>query len=500
MRLALREEIRSLEAELIRDGGFPSSALMETAGRRATAIVIRERLWGARRVRVACGRGNNGGDGFVMARHLREAGYDVRVQLVGQVEELTGEPAVFAKLFRWCGGVIEEMPHGGLGESRDDELQIDALLGTGLDRPIEGVYAVAVGALVAARRAGARIFAVDIPSGLDADKGRPLGEAVRAQVTCTFGLGKPGLYVTPGNEYAGVIEVVDIGLPGKSVEQWARTARLLDADESFLKLSPRPFAGHKGLFGHVLVAGGGAGKAGAAELACRGALRAGVGLVTLCSPRGAVTSMPEIMHEPVESYSADNWRDELAAKKTAVVFGPGTGASQGARDFLARLCGLGVPLVLDADGLNILAEEPGLLAGRRASTVLTPHPAEAARLLGLDTPSVQADRTGAALEIAQRYRSAVALKGARTVIAVPDGRYWINSSGSPALSAGGMGDVLAGAVGALLAGGMPAERAACVAVYVHGRAGEGAGSRAGGLLATELADRLPAELDRLVAP
>jgi NAD(P)H-hydrate epimerase len=374
------------------------------------------------------------------------------------------------------------------------------LLGTGLDRPVEGAYAPAVEAINAAGRAGRFVFAVDIPSGLDADTGQPLGEAVRADATATFGLGKPGLFVTPGVEYAGRVTVLDIGLPQRAVQQWAQTARYLEPGEPLLQLPPRAFASHKGTYGHVLVVAGSRGKGGAAELACRGALRTGAGLVTLCSPLGAKAAMPEVMHETVEKFDADHWTDALLRRKTALVFGPGVGVASGARDFFAHLCAAPLPLVVDADGLNILAEEPGLLSARRAPTVLTPHPAEASRLLGMDLPGVQADRIRAAQLLAEKYRAFVVLKGARSLIAGPDGRYWINSSGSPVLAAGGMGDVLAGVIGALLGAGLHPERAACVGVYVHGKAGEAEGYAAGGLLASEVADRIPGSLAALLVP
>lgn len=498
MRLAQREEIRSLEAELIQEGGFPSAALMETAGRLAAQEILKRHGLGCARVRVACGRGNNGGDGFVIARHLREAGFDVRVQLVGAVDELTGDAARYAKLYQWCGGEIEPVQSGLLGPAREHELQVDALLGTGLDRALEGAYGLAVEALQASHRAGAPVFSVDIPSGLDADTGVPLGLAVQASVTGTFGLGKPGLYVTPGADYAGEVVVFDIGLPAASAAKWAVQARLLEPSEPVLTLPPRPMAGHKGTFGHVLVVAGSPGKAGAADLACRGAVRAGAGLTTLCAPEGVHASWPEVMHEPVAAFTADGWRDDLLRRKTAIVFGPGAGTAPGVRDFLARLCGAPLPLVIDADGLNILAEEPGLLAARRSPTVLTPHPAEASRLLGLDVPAVQRDRIRAARELADRYRALVVLKGARSIIAVPDNGYWINVSGSPALATGGMGDVLAGIIGAFLGAGWPPERAVCAAVYAHGKSGESADLAAGGLRASEVADRLPAVLAALV--
>lgn len=499
MRLALREEIRSLEAELIRDGAFPSSALMESAGRLAANEILRSAGIERGRARVACGRGNNGGDGFVVARYLREAGWDVRVELVGLRDDLAGDPAIFAKLYRWLGGSIEECPTGELSPPRERELQVDALLGTGLDRPVEGSYALAVDALNAARYTGALVVAVDIPSGLDADRGQPLGMAVRAHTTYTFGLGKPGLFVTPGMDYAGEVRILDIGLPRRSVEKWAVTAGLLEPFEPLLRLPVRPAASHKGTFGHVAVFAGSLGKAGAADLACRGALRAGAGLVTLVAPEGVRATWPEVMHEPVTAFSAEAWDDAFVARKTAMLFGPGVGKSVEARAFLSRLCAHPLPLVLDADGLNLLAEEPGLLAGRRADTVLTPHPAEAGRLLGLDPLAVQADRPTAALTLAKKYESVVVLKGARSIVAMPDGRYWINSSGSPTLATGGTGDVLAGVLVGLLAAGFATERAVCAGVFAHGRAGEVVGHVLGGLRASEVADAIPGELTALCA-
>ncbi len=498
MRLALRDEIRSLEKELMRDGGFPSVALMETAGRGLAADIIA--TFGAthRAARIVCGRGNNGGDGFVVARYLREAGWAVRVHVIGLGDELTPEATVNARLYRWCGGRFDEFPDGAIPPSLHGEVQIDAILGTGLDRPLAGPYAEAVEHLNEAAATHCPVYAVDIPTGLDADTGGVLGTAVKAGATGTLGLGKPGLYVTPGIDYAGRVHVIDIGIPERSSARWARTAAFLDDGEPILALTPRPFASHKGHFGHVLVFAGGPGKVGAADLACRGAVRGGAGLVTLSAPVGTQASWPEVMHEPLDGWSAQAWNEGLLQRKQAVVFGPGIGTSDGARDFLEQVAKTDRPLVLDADGLNLLARNQHLLAGRQAPTVLTPHPAEAARLLGSDTEIVQANRPAAAVNLARQYGAVTVLKGARSLIAMPDGRYWINGSGSPALAAGGMGDVLSGIVAALLARGKSVEKAACMAVFAHGRAGERLEGRAGGVRASEVADALPPELEKLL--
>ncbi len=499
MKLALREEIRALEQEYIEQIGFPSIALMETAGRLAADHILAAWRPASGLVRVACGRGNNGGDGFVIARILREAGLDVRVQLVGLRGELRGDAALHAGVFFALGGTVAEVPDGNIGAPRPGELQVDALLGTGLDRDVSGAYGAAVDALNRSRDAGCRIYAVDIPSGLDANTGRPLGEAVRADATGTFGLGKPGLYVTPGSAYSGDVRVFDIGLPRALVDRHAVTAARLAPGEPILRVPRRPADSHKGTFGHVLVFAGGPGKDGAADLVCRGALRAGAGLVTLSGPGGVRAAWPEVMHEPVAAWSAAAWNPALLERKTALVFGPGVGAGPEAAGFLEAVVASSLPLVLDADGLNLVAREPDLLHPRPAPTVLTPHPAEAGRLLHIDTQGVQADRPAAARALAEKFRAVVVLKGAGSIIACPDGRYWINASGAPSLAAGGMGDVLAGILGALLGAGMRAEQAACVGVYAHGLAGERAGLPVGGLRASEVADVLPAVLAGLAA-
>jgi ADP-dependent NAD(P)H-hydrate dehydratase / NAD(P)H-hydrate epimerase len=499
MRLALRDEIRSLEGELIEEGGFPVAALMETAGRLAAEDILARLAPPSATARIVCGKGNNGGDGFVIARRLREAGFDVRIALVGRLTDLKGASADFANLYLWLGGVCEEQPDGQLAPARTGELQVDALLGTGLDRVVEGPLAQAVDALNAARRAGCAVYAVDVPSGLDADAGRALGEVVRADATGTFGLGKPGLYVSPGLEYAGHVRVLDIGLPHRSVSKWALTARLLEPAEPLLRMPPRAATSHKGSYGHLIVFAGGPGKSGAADLACRGAVRAGAGLVTLCAPGGARAEWPEVMHDPLERFAAGAWRDDRLDRKSAMLFGPGVGTAAEAGDFLKRVCDAELPLVLDADGLNLLATRPDLLAHRNAATVLTPHPAEAARLLACATADIQADRPGAARRLAGKFRAVAVLKGAGTIVALPDGRYRINTSGTPALAAGGTGDVLAGIIAAFLAGEQTPEEAACRAVYAHGLAGASLGFHAGGARASDVAERLPAVLAEMSA-
>lgn len=501
MRLALRPEIRALEQELIRDGAMPSAALMETAGR-GLAADIQSRYGHVRAARIACGRGNNGGDGFVVARYLREAGWAVRVHLVGLLDELSGEPAAYARLYGWLGGRIEEWPEGNLPPGLPGELQVDALLGTGLDRPVEGAYGMAVEALNDAVHKGLSAYAIDVPSGLDADSGTVLGVAVEAASTGTLGVAQPGLYVTAR---AGDVRVIDIGLPQSCVTRHARTAVWLAGDEPVLRLRPRAIDSHKGTFGHLLVLAGSPGKAGAADLVCRGAIRSGAGLVTLSAPEPVRAGWPEIMHEPIERWSADAWREGFLSRKTALAVGPGMEATDGVGDVVRAVAGVDLPLVLDADGLNVMAGQAGydaILARRRSATVLTPHPAEAARLLGVDTSAVQADRVRAVRHLAEKYRAVVVLKGARSLVACPDGRFWINGSGSSALAAGGMGDVLTGLIGGLLAAGYDAEHAACIGVYAHGKAGAGHDPRdgkAGGIRAAEVADALPRELAALVA-
>jgi NAD(P)H-hydrate epimerase len=500
------EEMRALDERTIVGLGVPGVVLMESAGRAVADVVdgLLTPLAGAP-VAVVAGPGNNGGDGCVVARHLHHRGARVALLLVADEARVRGDARTHLEAARRSGVPLLDARAEGFAACAPlldgAAVIVDALLGTGTARPVEGHLAAVIARMNGAP--GLRV-AVDVPSGLDVDRGQPLGACVQAHHTVTFALAKVGLVTAPGFTFAGELHVADIGIPPSLVT--APRTVLLDDDCLAPLRAPRPPLAHKGTFGHVLVVAGSRRHPGAALLAARAAARAGAGLVTLAtSDETAAALAPEVREvslaplapeEPALDARAAWARLEPALDgKRAVVFGCGLGRAPAVRALLERLLAAwDGPLVVDADGLNVLAADTAPLVHARSRVVLTPHPTEMARLAGVDTTAVQADRLGTARAFAAAHRATVVLKGARTVIAAPDGRAAINPTGNPGLATGGTGDVLAGVTGALCATGLPPFDAAAAAVYLHGRAGDLARDAIGeaGLLAGDLIDRLPA--------
>ena len=495
-------EMRALDRATIEDIGIPAFTLMETAGR-AVAHVAMELLDDAEEsaavaahVAVVCGPGNNGGDGFVAARVLRDLGIDAAVYLATGRAVIRGDAAAHLAVYERAGGVVRmiDTPQalGDLGDAiAGAAVVIDALFGVGLSRPLENHLADVVSLINHASRR----LAVDIPSGLDADTGRVLGVHVEADVTVTMGALKVALAGAPGFAHCGAVDVADIGVPSGVLATQAVRAGLVEEADVASWIPHVRLLDHKGRRGHVLVIGGMPGMRGAGRLCARAALRAGAGLVTLATA-GEVTADDSVMTRALATNLGD-----LLANKQAIVIGPGLGQSEPAAGWLGEVLASGVPAVLDADALNLLAAaghgEPGRLdvgdAIRQAAgpIVLTPHPGEAARLLGTTAAEVEADRLAAARTLAARAHAVVVLKGARTVVCdgtLEDDHCSINPTGGPELATGGSGDVLAGLIGALLAQGVPAADAARAGVYVHGLAGERAATEHGrrGVVSSDL--------------
>jgi len=498
MRLVGSAEMRAIDRAAIEGLGIPSLELMERAGA-AVARVAGALLGPGGRIGVLCGAGNNGGDGYVAARLLHDDGRPVLVLSIVPAPSLSPDARAMRDRAAKAGVPIAEasgqLPP--LSGSRGDVV-VDALLGTGLARPAEGPFALAIAAIAAARAAGARVVAVDIPSGLSADTGHPLGPCVQADATVTFAFPKRGLVVFPGASLAGQVTVADIGIPAEAAAGVPVAAEILYEAEARALLPPRAPDAHKGDAGRLLVVAGSRGKSGAAYLALTGALRGGVGLVWLAARPEvmplALAGRPEAMSISLPGEGPLGQRDlapllEAARSVDALALGPGIprGPETGAliRELLGRA---GRPAVLDADALNALAEEPGGVRDLGCSAVLTPHPGEMARLTGRSTAEVQADRLELAAASARSWGSTVVLKGARTVVADPDGPPAVIPTGNSGMATGGTGDVLAGLTGALLAGGLLPRAAGRVAAFVHGRAGDLVARRLGerGLLAGDL--------------
>lgn len=496
-----REQIRALDRHAIDHLRVPSLVLMENAGRGAAEVVERALARRPGPVTIVCGAGNNGGDGFVVARRLRSRGYEARVSLVANPERLSGDARVNHDAWVGTGGAVVSVTEAGL-DRLDAELArativVDALLGTGLDRPVAGLLGDAIERIN--RAPGVRI-ALDIPSGLDANTGCPLGGAVRAHETVTFARMKLGLVTSIGAEHAGHVTVVDIGIPEPASEAVGESARVLESSDVAARLARRPLSLHKGAAGRVTVVAGSPGKTGAALLVARGALRGGAGLVTLCGSQETAEALDgrvlEEMTARIDPARPLPSLDEHLAGSDAVVVGPGLGLDRAAREIVDHVV-LRHPgfVVVDADALTHLAGRLGELRGAAGKLVLTPHPGEMARLLATTSVDVEQDRFGAVARAVDASRSVVLLKGARTLIGGPSQSTVVNPSGSPALATAGSGDVLSGITAAMLAALHDPFHAACAAAYVHGAAGEAwsraHGSADRGLLAHEIADGVP---------
>ncbi len=505
------DEMREADRRAIEHFGVPSLTLMENAGE-AVARVIRDR-WGSPRVSVLCGKGNNGGDGFVAARCLRELA--PRVFLIGERSTLSADAAASAGRLEEQGVAIQnvtstEMWSAVRRSAFDADVIVDALLGTGFRGAVEGPIRAIVADLGALDSRRPAIVAVDVPSGVG-EGGRVDGPAVRASATVTFARPKTAHVLPPGSRHTGELLIADIGIPEAAVRPGGPGLFLLQPSDARAAWPERSPQAHKGDFGHLLVIGGSVGKSGAVVLAGLGALRGGAGLVTVAAPAACQPSVAagrsELMTEPLPSSSTGREIDAsaitvalaLAAERDAIVLGPGLGRSEGARVFVTELLqGSGKPTVVDADGLFALGTLPDQIAAPRP-WVLTPHPGEAGRLLGVPAASVQAGRLEAVREIARRAGAVTVLKGERSLIADPDGRCAVNPTGNPGLATGGTGDVLAGLVGALLARGCEPWVAATAATYVHGLAGDRAAAALGeeGMLAADVASEIGPALKAL---
>jgi NAD(P)H-hydrate epimerase len=511
------EQMREADRYTIEETGLPGVVLMENAGA-AVAEVIRDRYPAAQRVVVFCGKGNNGGDGFVVARRLLAR--SPLVVLACARGDVQGDARVHLDAYVRGGGTVvdagaaEDWRALVPGLARAD-LVVDALLGTGLARRPEGVLADAIAAIRSLATGGVPVIAVDMPSGVPANGGELSWPAVEAAVTVTFVAPKPGHILAPGCDHAGELIVADIGISEATVARTAPTLSLLDARDAALAFPRRPRSAHKGSFGHVLVIGGSMGKTGAAVLAAHGAFAAGAGLVTIATatmalPLVVAAARPEIMTEGLTTTSVGPLDRPaavralaLAQSRDAVVLGPGLGADPATQAFvreLIRECP--VPIVLDADALNALSGDIGADFVRRdRPCVLTPHPGEMARMLGSTAAEVQGRRLEAVRKAASATGAVVVLKGQRTLIADASGRVAVNPTGNPGMATAGTGDVLAGMIGAVLARGRDAWTAATSAVYVHGAAGDEAACRQGeeSLTATDLIAGVPAALRALAS-
>jgi NAD(P)H-hydrate epimerase len=484
------EQVRALDRSAIEDHGISGAELMQRAGAAAYRL-LRMRWPEARDITVLCGSGNNGGDGYVVARLAREEGLAARVLRLGDPARLREDARAMADAYLAAGG--EALPFAGL--PRRTDLLVDALLGTGLERPVEGEWARAVEAINGHRTS---VLAIDIPTGLHSDTGRVLGVAVRADATISFIGLKQGMFTGAGPDRCGEIAFDALQVPALIYSREILAARRLDWGKQAELLGRRQRDAHKGHFGHVLIVGGAPGLSGAVRLAGEGALRAGAGLVTVAThPDHAPflnLTRPELMVRGVAG--ADDLAP-LLQRATVVAIGPGLGQADWGPTLLARALAWEGPLVADADALNLLAATPI----RRDGWVLTPHPGEAARLLGCSTGEIQADRFTAVRRLQETYGGVAVLKGAGTLVYGASRKPpAVCSDGNPGMASGGTGDVLTGVIAALIGAGLDPEEAACSGVCLHAAAGDAAAAAEGerGMLAGDLLARIRPVLNGMV--
>jgi NAD(P)H-hydrate epimerase len=515
MKVATAEEMRYIERTAMDTFGLPGAILMENAGA-GVARAVEETLGTLREKKVCIfsGHGNNGGDGYVAARYIHNAGAKVKIFVLDKAEQIKGDAKLHFDVVRKMEIDIIEVQ-----SDRDwDKVRlallfadgvVDALLGTGFRGAIRDHYAEIMTLINNSQKP---VISVDLPSGLHADTGFVGGYCIKALKTITFGLPKPGLLSYPGTEYVGKLEVVDIGLPAQLLEDVEIKQNLITEQMVRQCIPPRPGDTHKGDNGHIAVIAGSEGLTGAAVLASYGALRSGGGLVTL----GIAQSLHDIMEmkctevmtrslpedtRGVLSLAAQEHIREMAQKADVLLIGPGLSTCGDITQLVQNLvqC-ISIPMVIDADGLNALAKNMDILEQAACALVFTPHPGEMARLAKIPLNDVQANRMEVARTYAQRWGATVVLKGARTVIATPDGQVYTNTTGNPVLATGGTGDVLAGLIAGFIGQGMTPENAAVAAVYIHGRTADTLARQAGerGILAGELLSVIPQVIKEII--
>lgn len=514
MRILNAAQMREADRHTIEDVGIPSLVLMENAGRQVVAAIeaaYESRLDG--RVAVLCGRGNNGGDGFVVARTLIQRGIDTSVFVIGTVADVRGDARTNLDTLGRLGVTVVEIGDEQTWELHFSEISqcsliVDAIFGTGLKSALGGMMETIVADVNAS---GIPIVAIDLPSGLSADTFHLIGDCIDASMTVTLAAPKLPLVLPPGEAHAGDVVIADIGIPVDVLEGLEGPhIELLTPEQIRDLVEPRAPESHKGDFGRVTIIAGSRGKTGAAHLAALGALRSGAGLVTVATPSSSqpiVASMAaEYMTEPLPesrggSVTPAAVETILEMRHDVIACGPGLGRDPGVAEFVRMLVERStVPLVLDADAVTVLADDPAVLVGREErDVIITPHPGEMARLIGASVEEVQRNRIDVATECATTHHLYVVLKGHRTIIATPEGHVFINPTGNAGMATGGTGDVLTGMIAAWLAQLLDAEAACRLAVFVHGAAGDLAEADEGqvAMIATDLLTHLGSALNQL---
>ncbi len=508
MHILTADEIREMDRQTIESFGLPGRVLMENAGRGAARVLMKrfpDIL--SQRVAVVAGRGNNGGDGFVIARYLAHAGISVTVYLLSASSRLSGDAADNFNLLAALDIPVREITNESdfnqiKTEMAHHHIWVDAIFGTGLNSDVKGFFKLVINYI---NKLSHPILSVDIPSGLHTDLAKPCGTCIRATVTVTFAFAKIGHIQLPGADYTGELHIIDIGIPPYIVKHVPPHHHLISKETIKLLIKPRTCDTHKGATGHILVIAGSPGKTGAATLTAMSALRTGAGLVTLGIPKSVnpiVESQAlEIMTVPLPETETGMHTDQsietilgLLENKTCLALGPGMGTDKKTKtlvDHLIQKCP--VPIIIDADGINNLANNPDILLKRQSEIILTPHPGEMGRLVNKTSKEVQANRIESARKFAEKYNVHLVLKGARTLIAHPDGHIYINLTGNPGMASAGMGDVLTGIIAGFLSQGYSPQESTQLAVFLHGHTADTLAASKGpyGYIASDIMNNLP---------
>ncbi len=513
MLLVTAKQMQDMDKQTIESFGIPGLVLMENAGKGSFEFLLKKySLKELNKVVVFAGRGNNGGDGFVIARYLMEKGIEVTCLLLSQKDKVKGDAKINLDLAqKLCDqhlncSIIEILDAKAFEAVKFKaihcDLFIDAILGTGLNSNVRGLFKDIIEWMNESKQ---EIFSIDIPSGLDSDTGKPLGTCIKADATATFAFTKIGHYIYPGNTFVGDLKVIDIGIPQYIAKEKKISISVLEKDQIANCITPRNFQSHKGSYGHLLIIAGSTGKTGAASLCANTAMRSGTGLVTLGVPASInkilepmiIETMTHPLPEKEAGYLSQNCFNEildLMEGKQAVALGPGIGIKEQTVKLVHQLIEKSkTPLIIDADGLNCIAEDLSVLKKKKAPIILTPHPGEMSRLCNKSTADVQANRLQIATQFATSYNVTLVLKGAQTIVSTPDGHSYICPTGNPGMASGGMGDVLTGIIAAFCAQGFTPEKASIAGVYIHGLCGDILAQEMGksGFVANDICNNIP---------
>ena len=513
MYLVTAKQMQQMDKETIESFGIPGRILMENAGRGAVEMMFKHYLdMDSKKVCVLAGSGNNGGDAFVIARYLIQKGITTNTLIISPRMKIKGDALanleLLEKLYKESDlGHIKiisdvEALYGQTNLIRHTSLFVDGILGTGLNSDVRGLFKEVINMI---NRTKKPVFSIDIPSGLNADTGMPMGTCIKAEATATFAFAKAGHMIYPGKSFTGKLGIVDIGIPGFISDRFKPLLHMTENKMLRPLFPPRNPDGHKGSFGHLLVIAGSVGKTGAAALASNAAVACGTGLVTLGIAESLNSSMEPQVIEPM-TYPLPETKNgflseaameiilELAENKTAIALGPGLCTKETTKRLIKKIIKeIDLPMILDADALNSIKDDPFILKKRNGKTIITPHPGEMARLTRQSGSEVQADRIKCASTFALKFNTIVVLKGAATITALPDGQAFICPTGNPGMASGGMGDVLTGIISGLAAQGFSLENSAIAGVHLHGACGDKLADYRGayGFRASELIHVLP---------